>query len=105
MSRSRTKPSSTLSAWILSRALSIPSWAAVASDACPGPVGEDHPFPPFHFFTNSVVETTTIPVRKINTLIKTHHVLRLQYPILPPKCTGLHPVYTAGFKKNPLLLR
>jgi hypothetical protein len=56
MSRSRTNPSSTISAWILSLALSITSWAAVASDACPGPVGEDHPFPPFHFFTNSVVE-------------------------------------------------
>ena len=56
MRRSRTNPLPAVSAWIFLSALPLSSWAVGAGDACPGPVGQDHPLTPFHFYTNSHVE-------------------------------------------------
>ncbi len=56
MSRSRTNPLPAVSAWIFFSALPLSSWAAGAGNACPGPVGQDHPLTPFHFYTNSIIE-------------------------------------------------
>ena len=56
MSRSRTNPLQAVSAWILFSALPLTSWAGGAGDACLGPVAVEHPLPPYHFYTNSIVE-------------------------------------------------